>query len=67
MTAKNEQPVGSTWDIASRKAVVQIERPDGVFIDVATESGHALHVLTIPGDYKAGTTHITATAGAPSA
>lgn len=61
MTDKIKQPLGSLWEIPTRKDTIEIERPDGSTVTVASSGGTALHVLTIPGDYRAGTKHITAT------
>lgn len=54
------QSVGSVWEINTTKDSLEVERPDNVVVEVAATDGVVLHVLTVPGDYRAGTHHVTA-------
>lgn len=61
MAAKAKHQVGEIWEIKTDDRSVQIERPDGAVVEVVAVDGVAVYALTTPGDYRAGTHHVTAT------
>lgn len=47
-----EVPVGTLWEIEAR-ANVEVSRPDGRKVTVASFGGIAGHMLDVPGEYTA--------------